>query len=140
MCKASHEPGGPQRCSGDSRVSYQRSTDEVARLEARAATLRAQLGAEVDTRGLPAVVVDTLVGGIAGVRKLKDDRAAEAALGPAFRRACEQTEQILVGLAAKPVERWTVEDQHALRLASGSLGELDSAVRAARRANTAAAG
>ncbi len=33
MCKAAHEAGGPQRCSGDARASFERSTADVSALE-----------------------------------------------------------------------------------------------------------
>ncbi|MBX9918657.1 MAG: hypothetical protein K2Y33_02320 [Mycolicibacterium frederiksbergense] len=35
MCKSSSEPGGPQRCSGDTRAKAARSADDVAALEAQ---------------------------------------------------------------------------------------------------------
>jgi hypothetical protein len=35
VCKASHEPGGPQRCSGDARRTYQQSAADVGALEQR---------------------------------------------------------------------------------------------------------
>ncbi len=45
MCKASSEPGGPQRCSGDTRAKAARSADDVAALEARQHDLTARLDA-----------------------------------------------------------------------------------------------
>ncbi|EHB48631.1 hypothetical protein MycrhDRAFT_5472 [Mycolicibacterium rhodesiae JS60] len=39
MCKASHEPGGPQRCSGDTRAKASRSQAEVSALEHREADI-----------------------------------------------------------------------------------------------------
>jgi hypothetical protein len=33
MCKAAHEAGGPRRCSGDARASFERSTAEVSALQ-----------------------------------------------------------------------------------------------------------
>lgn len=33
MCKAAHEPGGPQRCSGDARRNYERSQTAMERIE-----------------------------------------------------------------------------------------------------------
>jgi hypothetical protein len=35
VCKASHEPGGPQRCSGDTRAALERTLGAVAMLECR---------------------------------------------------------------------------------------------------------
>lgn len=35
MCKASHEPGGPRRCSGDARHALAGSLSTVAQLERR---------------------------------------------------------------------------------------------------------
>lgn len=41
MCKASHEPGGPLRCSGDARRNCQRAQQDVEQLAAREEHLRA---------------------------------------------------------------------------------------------------
>ena len=43
MCKASHEPGGPQRCSGDCRAKAARSVNDVAALETHERALQARL-------------------------------------------------------------------------------------------------
>lgn len=43
MCKASHDPGGPQRCSGDCRARAARSGAEVASLEAQKHTLQSRI-------------------------------------------------------------------------------------------------
>ena len=45
MCKATHEPGGPRRCSGDTRSSYTQSANAVAVLEKTEAVLKSALGA-----------------------------------------------------------------------------------------------
>ncbi|WP_099020834.1 hypothetical protein [Mycolicibacterium palauense] len=43
MCKGSHEPGGPQRCSGDCRAKAARSAAEVTALETRQRALHARI-------------------------------------------------------------------------------------------------
>ena len=43
MCKASHEPGGPQRCSGDCRAKAARSVADVAALETHERALQARI-------------------------------------------------------------------------------------------------
>lgn len=45
MCKASHETGGPLRCSGDARASFGRSQQAVQELEDRSSDLRRRLPA-----------------------------------------------------------------------------------------------
>lgn len=45
MCKAGSEPGGPQRCSGDTRAKAARSADDVVALEAQQQALTTQLHA-----------------------------------------------------------------------------------------------
>lgn len=47
MCRASTEPGGPRRCSGDTRVVYGRAGAAVAQLERSEAVLMSQLAAAV---------------------------------------------------------------------------------------------
>jgi len=39
MCRSSSEPGGPKRCSGDTRASYGHAVQEVDRLEQHAQAL-----------------------------------------------------------------------------------------------------
>ena len=41
MCKASTDPGGPQRCSGDARRNCERSQAEIELLSAREEQLKA---------------------------------------------------------------------------------------------------
>lgn len=43
MCKSSHEPSGPQRCSGDCRAKAARSGAEVSTLEAQEHALQTRL-------------------------------------------------------------------------------------------------
>lgn len=43
MCRATHEPGGPRRCSGDTRSNYSQSSSAVAVLEKAEAALAAAL-------------------------------------------------------------------------------------------------
>lgn len=45
MCKSSSEPGGPQRCSGDTRAKAARSASDVAALEERRSDLRRMVSA-----------------------------------------------------------------------------------------------
>lgn len=40
MCRSSNEPGGPKRCSGDTRAIYGRAVQEVDRLEQQAHEIR----------------------------------------------------------------------------------------------------
>jgi len=44
MCRSSLEPGGPRRCSGDTRVAYERAAAAVADLESRAERLNTEAG------------------------------------------------------------------------------------------------
>ncbi|MBX9918658.1 MAG: 3'-5' exonuclease [Mycolicibacterium frederiksbergense] len=44
VCKASHEPGGPQRCSGDTRAALERTLGAVAQLECRETVLIRAVG------------------------------------------------------------------------------------------------
>lgn len=43
MCRATTEPGGPRRCSGDTRAALSRSTENVAVLEAAEQVLNSAL-------------------------------------------------------------------------------------------------
>lgn len=52
MCKASHEPGGPRRCSGDTRSKVEQSQVAADALEARSKVLRAILAAQAPERSL----------------------------------------------------------------------------------------
>lgn len=47
MCKATHEAGGPMRCSGDARNNLERSTTEVSALERVEAALEAESDASL---------------------------------------------------------------------------------------------
>jgi hypothetical protein len=49
LCRAAHEPGGPQRCSGDARRNCERSQADLARLENRASELHAATTAPAAT-------------------------------------------------------------------------------------------
>lgn len=49
MCKATHEPGGPRRCSGDTRSNYSQSVSAVAVLEKTEAVLKSALAGTAPT-------------------------------------------------------------------------------------------
>lgn len=49
MCKATHEPGGPRRCSGDTRSNYSQSASAVAVLEKTEAVLKSALAGTTPT-------------------------------------------------------------------------------------------
>lgn len=54
MCRATHEPGGPKRCSGDTRSSYTNSVQAVAVLEKTEAALMSALAGPAASAAPPA--------------------------------------------------------------------------------------
>ncbi|CAN5472609.1 hypothetical protein BH09ACT8_BH09ACT8_55750 [soil metagenome] len=54
MCKASSDPGGPQRCSGDTRAKAARSVSEVTALETQERDLFTQLSGAAASSATPA--------------------------------------------------------------------------------------
>ncbi|EHB48869.1 hypothetical protein MycrhDRAFT_5710 [Mycolicibacterium rhodesiae JS60] len=107
MCKASHEPGGPQRCSGDARRNYQQSADSVMALEQRLAEVTAEINV---ARG---EVLDELLVARSEIRKAagtdgpKGLPAAELA---AFAADCAHSVREIDRLLATPQDQWTDDD------------------------------
>ena len=89
MCRSSSEAGGPRRCSGDTRVAYQRAAQAVSRLERENSPLgpdwrEARARAEAEELGWPESAVEA-----AGRRaraqaqaEANNRAAAEAQLAP----------------------------------------------------------
>lgn len=57
MCKASSEPGGPLRCSGDARRNCERSQRELELLSVRAEQLGAAAGGQAEEQEPPSSVL-----------------------------------------------------------------------------------
>ncbi len=56
MCRASTEPGGPKRCSGDTRSAYRRALQDVKRLERQARDVVGRTRRRPDNAGLHAAL------------------------------------------------------------------------------------
>ncbi len=83
MCRSNADVGGPRRCSGDTRVNYERAAQELARLERRGEQFgpdfrEARARAEAEERGWRAKAVDE-----AGRRaRARAEAEAETAAAP----------------------------------------------------------
>lgn len=96
MCKASHEKGGPQRCSGDARAQLSRSAGAVQDLEGRSAALAANQG-----------------GGLGMEQELVDELYSVTAWGPArdVGRAEVLSLRLVIGwMAARGFDEIPVQD------------------------------
>ena len=82
MCKATHEPGGPRRCSADARRGLQHAAAKVAGLEERHQQMAGLLTAARPVMTLPAAVGDAIeVAAAAGTPFIVGGAVRDALLG-----------------------------------------------------------
>jgi hypothetical protein len=114
MCKASHEPGGPQRCSGDARQNYQHSTESVTTLEKRLADVTAELAAGGGE------LFDELLAARSEIRRefnkgyaLDGDKVLPSEFISDFAATSGDAVRAIDRLLEKPQDQWTEDDSQA---------------------------
>lgn len=89
MCLSSTEPGGPKRCSGDTRATYESASQQVLLLERQEQELTEQLGSGATPEQVQPVSFAAKEGRIEAMRAEIDKAIEDLGSGPAWQEYME---------------------------------------------------